>query len=139
MTLIAKALDKTGWLFDVPAGERSWLDVVGWWEKRRFAYNVFLILVGILTGILFVIVDALPPQAENTDWSPLLTAVLALVVANFCYTLGWVVELLAKLSTGRDNRSLGPKLLKAGLWFSAVVACVPVVMNLVFWIGRIIE
>src|SRR5580692_11679430 len=77
------------------------IDVVMWWETRRLFYNVIVGVVGIVSAILLiicsVIADALihdPIGMPDPPMFGVVAAVLYGIMANICYTGGWMAELL---------------------------------------------
>lgn len=114
----------------------SW-QIVRWWEIRRILYNAILFMVGI-TSILAMewLMDKVIPLGEDAI-EPLAMAIGVLayaVVANACYTLGWVVEILTNRVDPALARSRGKKIFLAGLWFSCLLTTAPFWFGLVFWL-----
>jgi hypothetical protein len=120
------------WIFVVPTGERSVLDIVLWWERRRIAYNLIVGLTGFCSLLFFYFfishTRALQPGDDAVEPIALL---LAPVIMNICYTTGWVIEIILRKSFSEYGQVLGPRLLKAGLKFSLGVVALPAT----FWGG----
>ena len=111
----------------------SW-QIVRWWEIRRILYNAILFVVGI-TSILAMelLMDKVVPVGEDAI-EPLALAIGVLaygVMANLCYTSGWVVELHANRTDPARARSRGKKMFLAGLWYSCLLTTAP------FWFGLV--
>lgn len=118
-------------LFETPTARRSGWQVVVWWEKRRPAYNVILVTSGMLWFVGFALVvkgwfDFLAPPFF---W-PLQLA-LFLMVANICYSGGWIVELLSRSGMRDPPKRFGPVALKAGLIFSILVTGTPTIAGVI--------
>jgi hypothetical protein len=89
------------WLFTRPVWPLSSGQIVLWWEARRVAYNVVLGAVGLLSSAVMV---AVAFTCESRGGAPIglpdppilavLGALLYGILANVCYTGGWIVELV---------------------------------------------
>jgi hypothetical protein len=120
------------WLFAQPQSPiRGWR-VIAWWELRRIPFNLLVALYGIVclavfywgilgSGILQPGEDAVEPMA----------LIAAPFAANICYTLGWFVELPARLVFPSLSPAFGPWLLRLGLGLSAFLISIPAV----YWGG----
>jgi hypothetical protein len=77
-------------------------DVIGWWESRRIPFNLIVGIAGVLTcvaaGTVLAVASILDPN--NFDMgSPapaLILIVLYAILANICYTGGWIAELIIR-------------------------------------------
>lgn len=94
-----------------------------WWRKRRYRYNVGLVLAGIIAFILYVIVGAsliMPydPRFEITLFTTAFQGITYLVImllANLFYNLGYWVD---KLYNKNNSEGFRQKLFNIGFWFS---------------------
>ena len=121
-----------GRLFTRRAGPARPLAVVGWWEGRRVAYNLIIGAVGIVSSGVMVTVAF---TCESRGGAPIglpdppLFAVLAVllygILANVCYTGGWITELLVARFWGVDTSRFGPIAFSLGTAFSVLVTLVP--------------
>lgn len=128
------------WMFAVPPGARSAWDVVLWWERRRIPYNVILGVVGVCSLLLFhVFIEAAHGVPPGEDAVEPIMLFIAPVVANLCYTAGWLVEVPARWIAPRAAERLGPGLLKLGLGFSLLVALLPTVVWAVIALVRLLS
>ena len=98
-------------------------DAIVWWERRRVAFNVVIVLAGTFTFfvIQFIAVVLARFGADIMQPSGVASFVIFYMLAvNVCYTLGWVSELL--LSDGDTARTelLRPAVYRWGLTFSVV-------------------
>lgn len=121
-------------LFAAPAGERSAVDVILWWEVRRIAYNAVMAVVGLAGLLAFIaLINASGELQPGEDAVEPLALLAVPIVANICYTAGWVMELTVRATGIRSNRT-GPQLFAAGMMFSCAVVWIPAAI----WAGILI-
>jgi hypothetical protein len=116
------------WLFTSQGDSASEWQVILWWELRRIPYNLFIGVYGIICLMLFY--WAITPTGvvqPGEDAVEPFAIILAPFVANACYTLGWLVELVARVLDPDLSPKFGPLLLKIGFGFSFIVISVPAV------------
>ncbi len=110
--------------------------IIVWWEVRRIAYNLILLPTGFVGLLLLLLVMQSNPSddlgAEN-DFVPFLSALMAFIAANVCYTLGWMVNIIAWLAWGERARLLGPVLWLLGTILSILGSFAPAFLE---WITR---
>lgn len=126
----------TEFLFPAPA-KRTTGAIVGWWEKRRLAYNVAVGSSGLVSLGLTWLLLALPPNGASPGIPWVLPVVFG-VAANICYTLGPAVELAIEKMFGRDILPTGPVLYRMGLTFSVGLTFLPVLMSLWWLVVRVV-
>lgn len=121
-------------LYPAPA-ERKVGRIIKWWEKRRLAYNA--VLAGCGTGTIFMALLTLNPLSQVLQALP---AILPFaVMANLCYTLGWMVESVLHRIWGRSLRPVGPALFRAGLTLAVgVTFVIPTIMLMVAFVVRLV-
>jgi hypothetical protein len=100
----------------VPAEPRNFLSVLSWWESRRALYNVVVGPIGLFMAALDCYVQRLP--GNFLIYAAMICAVTA-VLANVCYSLGTILELIARSIKKYDR--YGPILFTLGLTFSIFV------------------
>jgi hypothetical protein len=119
------------WLFAPQRRPGVWRSIV-WWELRRVPVNLLTGVYGVFCLVVFfwaiVSSDVLQP-GEDADGA--LAIMIAPVLFNICYTLGWLVEVPARLANPRLSPRFGPLLMKLGLGFSFCVISTPAL----FWVG----
>jgi hypothetical protein len=126
-------------LYPLPDVRRTPLSTVRWWESRRLAFNKAVGAAGLVTLGGVSLFFALPPFAEVLSLPELLMAgVVYGIMANGCYTLGWMTELLARRVWGRSAPDLGPLLFRQGLIFSVGLTLLPLLLAVFVWIVRIV-
>lgn len=109
-------------------------DVILWWERRRFTYNVVIGLVGIMSVLLFTeFITSSGGLQPGQDAVEPIALLLAPFIINICYTAGWVVELAIRMVRGYNPR-VGPTLLAVGTGFSLFVFLFPTVFWGVRWL-----
>jgi hypothetical protein len=112
---------------------RGPLDVIWWWERRRLTYNLTVGAAGLLSLITMVTLSPAPPSVMR-DFGFLLGAGIYGVLANGCYTLGWVVDLAFRRLLGIRAPDVAPVLLRYGFVFSVGLSLLPIPVVIV---GRI--
>jgi len=118
------------WLFLVPDKPLSVGGIIAWWELRRIPYNLIVAAVGIPSLLLFyTFILASGTLASGEDAVEPLTLIIAPIIANICYTLGWMVEIpcsfLFRLLIHDRVRVIGPALFALGLVLSLLVVIFP--------------
>lgn len=111
--------------------ERPW-DVISWWESRRLIYNVFVGAAGITSGIIILmtgyITEHLIGEAIGIPDSSFLAIIAVLlygVMANICFTGGWILELLSRRLWGTRAEAFGEIAFTWGLLGSVVLTLCP--------------
>ena len=126
-----------------PALVRSPLRVVQWWESRRLSYNLIVGGTGVVTLVYVNALEVLLGQGLLTPLTgagagPLVLVATYGVLANVCYTMGWVTETIVERWIKRPVYGLGPALFRYGLVFSVGLTLLPAVLvTLVNVAGRI--
>jgi hypothetical protein len=116
-------------LFPNPALVRTPLSLFRWWESRRFSYNAAVAGAGAVTTGLIAALAHLPGPLHGVPIAWNLIGAYG-IMANVCYSLGWVAEAILQRWLNRDTYGLGPAVFRHGLIFSvgltlfpAVIAC----------------
>lgn len=108
------------------------LGAVVWWEARRIPFNVIVGVYGLvcLPAFFWAIVTSghLHPGEDAVEPVVLLAAP---VLINALYTLGWLVEVPARLVMPDLSLRFGPRLLKLGLALGLFLISLPVA----YWVG----
>jgi hypothetical protein len=126
----------TEFLFPAPA-RRSIGPIVGWWERRRLAYNAIvgtagLFSLGLANGLL-----AVPPYSHAGI--PVVAILVVGIAANVCYSMGAAAEIaIEKLSGGRILPT-GPTLYRMGLTFSVGLVLLPTLIASFDWGIRVLR
>jgi hypothetical protein len=126
-------------LYPLPDMRRTPLSTVRWWESRRLAFNKAVGTAGAVTLGGVSLFAALPPHSSVVPLPMMLMAVVVYgVLANGCYTLGWVTELLARRVWGRSAPDLGPLLFRQGMIFSVGLTLLPILLSVLAWVARVV-
>src|ERR1035438_6919600 len=82
--------------------EGTW-QIIAWWETRRILYNFLVGLTGLIVSVLLLLNmlldDYLFPDHSGEPGSFFVAVIGVLfygIMANICYTGGWVAELLVR-------------------------------------------
>jgi len=111
--------------------------VVTWWELRRIVFNLLLLIVGLaaILGFEWIMNFAIPPgQDAEEPLGMLVGAFVYAVLANFCYTLGWVSELAWRKRDPTRARRMGIGAYGLGLVFSVCLTTWPFWYACAFWV-----
>jgi hypothetical protein len=112
--------------------KRPW-DAVAWWEIRRIPFNIFMLAVGVSSGGIFVFAGSHVFKPDADFGSPFLSVIFFGLAANFCYTLGWITELLWTWGDTAQTEKIRPKVFRVGLIFSAGLTLLPAIVVLLIW------
>lgn len=123
-------------LYPLPEPHRTPRTLLRWWESRRLFYNKVVGATGLIT-MVGVIVFA--PEGGDLIGPPaLFIAGLYGLMANICYSLGYVVELVAHWLWGRQAPAMGPLLFRQGLIFSAGLTLFPLAIAIMLRVASIL-
>ncbi len=97
------------WLWSVPDGERTALDVALWWESRRLAYNL-IVGVGAVVCLpaFFLAINAAGVLKPGEDAVEPMALWLAPFTINLCYCAGGISESILRGLWSNKQRSFGP-------------------------------
>jgi hypothetical protein len=119
-------------------------DVIGWWEQRRYTYNMLVGLTGVAACAVLLAcgfaADALTGAVSDigSPFIELAGIIMYGLMANVCYTGGWVVT-LALRAAGRDRQgTFSPRAFRAGLIFSLGLTSLPAVGGLVILLHAVV-
>ena len=114
--------------------ETPW-QIILWWEKRRLPYNLIVGATGLLVCVLLFAIAAFSERQFGEPIGipdPPLFGVIAIllygVAANFCYTGGWLAELLVEGIWKESAKNLGQNAFVFGLLFSVALTLLPVII-----------
>ena len=106
---------------------RSTADIIGWWETRRLPFNVAIGATGVFSYAAVQLILLMRPRPMPIPFVPSVAIALVYgVLANVCYTGGWVSELWLRKSLGRDTETVGPTLFRYGFAFSVGLTLFPI-------------
>ncbi len=110
---------------------RSRLEIIQWWEARRLRYNVCVGLIGLATWWLVLIAGdaAVRPGVDFEEpIGMLIGPAIYGIMANVCYTFGWITDLVAYRGSARKG------LFRAGFIFSLVLTALPGLWAVLAWL-----
>ena len=97
-------------------------EIVRWWEKRRFEYNAYVGIVGLVSVVLALTASGVAVKEGEDFVEPfalLPGAPLYAAAANLCYTAGWIYDVVAYNGRPRANH------FRNGLQFSMLFTALP--------------
>ena len=115
--------------YPLPAKRRTPGAVFQWWEERRVAYNLIVGATGCATIAICSVLLSIPGTfgGPGPPFVALLgVAVVYGVLANLCYLLGPLTELLMYRVWGDQAPRAGPALFRQGLIFSVGLTLFPI-------------
>lgn len=120
------------WMFGAPEARRPVWKVILWWELRRIPFNLIVGLYGIVCLVIFfwAIVTSGHLQVGEDAVEPL-ALLAAPFVINVLYTLGWLVEVPARIAMPDLSPRFGPILLMIGLGLGLCLITLPAAV----WLG----
>ena len=122
----------TEFLFPEPA-RRTTGAIIGWWEKRRLAYNLAVGAAGSVSFVVMSVVDSIIKGSPHLVPWPFV--VLFGLGANVMYCLGPTIEILVDKIWGRTVLPAGPSLYRMGLTFSVGLALFPTLIMMISLVG----
>lgn len=126
-------------LYPLPDFRRTPLSSLRWWESRRVFFNKVVGATGLVTLAGVSVLSMLPPHPVPFGLADaLIGAVIYGVLANGCYSFGWVMDVIAQRVWGRRGPDLGPLLFRQGLIFSVGLTLFPLLLASMFWVLRIV-
>ena len=125
-------------LYPLPDVRRTPLSQLRWWESRRLFYNKVVGATGLVTLAGVSILSALPPHPVPFGPGMLVLAAVYGILANGCYSMGWLLELAAQRIWGRRAPDVGPLLFRQGLIFSVGLTLLPLLVATMLWVLRIV-
>jgi hypothetical protein len=130
----------TRFFFRYPASCRTPVEIVTWWEARRIPFNLAVGSAGLITLTAAHLITRLPPHPNPMPVVPSLVAAgIYGILANVCYTAGWMGELLVRRGAGDELEPVGPALFRYGFVFSIGLTLFPIAiagLDLAFRIVR---
>ncbi len=116
---------------------RSWWSVLRWWEARRPLFNLWVGGAGLVSLGMVTLLSHLPPHPFPfaVPWQvPLAYGILA----NVCYTLGPVTDILLRRALGERAPAIAPVLFRYGFVFSVGLTLLPVALAGLGWVARVL-
>jgi hypothetical protein len=111
-------------------------NAIVWWEIRRIPFNLLLLAVGTISGLVSLLIANRLSGPDANLGSPAIGVALYGIAANVCYTLGWITELLWTWGDLDRAARIRHKLFRAGLLFSVLITLSPAVIVSFIWAAR---
>ncbi len=123
-------------LFPLPDYDRTPRSLFLWWEARRLTFNLFVGSAGLVTLACLELVSLLPPAlpAPLFIWRGVL---IYGVLANVCYTGGFLAELAMRWLWREKAPLAGPALFRQGLSFAVGLTLLPIPLFALGWLIRL--
>ncbi len=122
--------------------ERSW-DVIAWWESRRIPYNLIVGATGVASAIVMLIIGFVTGHVVGGGFGSPLFAAFAVIIygimANICFTGGWILELLSRRIWGARAEAFGEIAFTWGTLGSVLLTLVPAVLTVVVGAYRVLS
>lgn len=123
--------------------------VIGWWEARRLIFNIVVGACGVVTCLTVLLIavvgDSLfgiPLGLPDPPIFALIAVILYGIMANVCYTGGWVVELLVRKAWPQESESFATLAFALGLVFATFLTILPgisfVPLAVTVFVGKIV-
>ncbi len=128
--------DLAQFLFAAPA-RRNAPAIVAWWERRRLPYNAAVGAAG-LVSLGGVGLAGAVAGGEGMFPGLLFAAAAFGIMANVCYCLGPVTEIVIQKLWGRSVLPTGPALYRMGLTFSVGLALLPALLTVMLGVARVV-
>lgn len=100
-------------------------------------YNAILFVIGIasIMGMEWLMDKVIPVGEDPIEPIAMALGVVGYgIMANLCYSLGWVVELVGTKTDADSARSRAQKQFILGLWLSCLLTTAPLWFGGVFWL-----
>jgi hypothetical protein len=107
---------------------------IGWWEARRIPFNLIIGGVGVFTCVVDLIIATAAHFLFNSDFGipngffALVVVLVYGVMANFCFTGGWIAELIVRQTWPQEADRFATLSFSLGLVFSVFLTLTPAVM-----------
>ena len=109
--------------------------VIGWWEIRRFPFNMIVGCAGIVTCVVILLIAIAASVFFDSDFGlpdPPIFAVFGVIfyafMANLCFTGGWVTELAVRSLWPEHANQFAVWSFRAGMLFSVALTLAPAVV-----------
>lgn len=117
------------WAISVPDGNRSFWNILAWWEVRRVLYNAIVGICGLPAFLYFVF-------GHTATWDASMWVMMTIwygLSANLYYTAGWVCEYIAKKWFGEKAAHFGAICFALGTALSVTITVLLSLIAFVFW------
>lgn len=110
----------------------SLYQIISWWEIRRIAYNIILLIVGVLAILIMAGIEAITGETYvNFPDPPILAIMFFAFMANVCYTGGEIAEVIARRFFDDEADHFGEIAFSLGLLLSVSITILPAILFIV--------
>ena len=109
--------------------------IIGWWEARRLIFNLIIGATGVVTCLailaIAVISDyvlGIPVGMPDPPIFAFAGIIIYGVMANVCYTGGWVTEFIVKNTWPDQSEQFGTLSFTLGLVFAIIITLSPIAL-----------
>jgi hypothetical protein len=123
-------LKSLAWIYEPLGSDLTINQIVDWWEKRRLAYNLFCLGVGIVSLLSYYFIWSslghLDPSEDVIEPLVLPLIVIGAPIAwNLLFLLGPVFHICVPKTSPKLCRKAGPLMLMIGFVFSFFILILP--------------
>ena len=97
----------TKFFFRAPYSLPKTGEILRWWESRRLGFNLAVGAAGLFSLTVVAVAEFLPPSSRLPTF-PLGLVVIYGILANICYTMGPLADLVICKQVGPRLRRAGP-------------------------------
>jgi hypothetical protein len=122
-------------LFRRESSAMNGVEAIVWWEARRIPYNLIVGSTGIVTCVVVGVIAVAAQEFFNSDFGvpdpplfALFGVILYGILANVCFTAGWIVELFLRRFSPREADRFAISGLFYGVIFSVLLTLAPAVL-----------
>jgi hypothetical protein len=110
----------------------NYKDAIGWWESRRVPYNLVVGIAGMFSGFLALFTAVAASTLLSVDFGipnppgfAIMAVVLYAIMANVCYTGGWIAEIFIQKLWPHEADHFATTSFFLGLLFSVFLTLIP--------------
>lgn len=126
ISLIKKFTDSR--FFSRKTEATNFLQRIAWWEIRRIPYNLIVGIAGfasltlvVLSAVVGELVTGVPVGLPDPPLFAFVWILIYAILANICYTGGWIAEILVVNIWGEAGKHFGVISFALGVVFSAAL------------------
>lgn len=139
MTFQSLPPKKNLWLWEPLEDAPSALKIWFWWEKRRIPFNIFVLILALISTAIYVCSrmtpGLIPSQSTTEDVVPAMALICAIVFGpiawNIFYSFGPLWEIASFKIKGVHDSGIGPVLMKIGVGVSAFIILLPAIFGII--------
>ena len=121
-------------------------DIIVWWEIRRIPFNLIVGSVGVVGSVIMLatgfVTERFVGEAIGIPNPPGLAIIAAIaygIMANVCFTGGWILELISRRVWEKRTEAFGEIAFAWGTVFSMILTLAPAALTVAFGGYRLLE